>query len=413
MQQHLIANAYPGILDGILPGRSYADTITFLRPIYDCELLMNLFRRGGTWTREQMNEVSGKYWGYCVSNGTRYPNARPDFCHLLVAFSEPDPKLAPRCTYQDNLVNIFGVDPKTGFARNPFDNVGVQYGLVALNKGVITMDQFIDINTRIGGLDVNGKIVPQRQVGDPDAIKAAYETGRLVEFTGGMRETPAISIRSYNDQDPLRRGDPNVDVHDGYHTDVVLARMQKYTGTTGNYVQFMTTTMGFPQLDAQTGPGNLLLPQGSPMYQASMEAITQLDKWILAIQADTSNKSKAQKVIDNKPKDLVDTCWPTKESAFLGQTERVTDWNRCRELFPLFGDARLAAGEPLTDDILKCQLKPIDAKDYKAAPSADQLAKLQAVFPQGVCDYTKPGVNQTQKIVTWAKFTGKGTWLGL
>jgi hypothetical protein len=88
--------------------------------------------------------------------------------------------------------------------------------------------------------------------------------------------------------------------------------MEKYTGTRANYVQFMTTTMGFPQLDAQTGPGNLLLPQGSPMFQASLEAIRQLDKWILAIQADTSTKSKAQKVIDNKPKDLVDTCWPTK-----------------------------------------------------------------------------------------------------
>jgi hypothetical protein len=413
IQQHMIANAYPGILDGILPGRSYADTMTFLRPLYDCELLLNLFRKGGTWSRAQMDAISGKYWGYCVSNGTRYPNARPDFCDLLVAFSEPDPKLAPRCTYQDNLVNVFCVDPKTGFARNPFDNTGVQYGLVALNKGIITMDQFIDINTRIGGLDVNGKIVAQRQVGDPDAIKAAYETGRMVEMTGGMKEVPSISIRSYNDQDPLGRGDPNVDVHDGYHSDVVIARLDKYNGTHGNYVQFMTTTMGFPQLDAQTGPGNLLLPQGSPMYLASVEAVKQLDKWILAIQADTSSKAKAQKVIDNKPKDLVDTCWPTKQGPILGQTERITDWKKCQEMFPVFGDARLAAGEPLTDDFLKCQLKPIDAKDYKVAPTAAQMMAIQAAFPQGVCDYTKPGINQTQKIVTWANFTGKGTYIGL
>ena len=32
MQQHLIANAYPGLLDGIMPGRSYADVMTFLQP---------------------------------------------------------------------------------------------------------------------------------------------------------------------------------------------------------------------------------------------------------------------------------------------------------------------------------------------------------------------------------------------
>jgi hypothetical protein len=405
IQQHMIANDYPGIMDGILPGRSFPDTMSFLRPLYDCELLSSVFKKGGTWNRDQMNAVSGKFWGYCVSNGTRYPNARPDFCDLLVAFSEPDPKTSPRCTFQDNLVNVFGVDPKTGYARNPFDNTGVQYGLVALNKGIITMDQFIDINTRVGGLDVDGKIVAQRQVGDDQAIKAAYETGRMVEMTGGMKNVPGISIRSYNDQDPLNRGDANTDVHDGYHTNVVLARLLKYNGTRGNYVQFMTTTLGFPQLDAQTA--------GSPLYQASVEALTQLDKWILAIQADKSNKPQAQKVIDNKPKDLVDTCWPTKESPFLYETERITDWTKCEQLFPLFGDARLAAGEPLTDDILKCQLKPVDAKDYKTAPTADQLAQLQKVFAGGVCDYTKQGVQQTQKIVTWANFTGKGTYAGL
>jgi hypothetical protein len=41
------------------------------------------------------------------------------------------------------------------------------------------------------------------------------------------------------------------------------------------------------------------------------------------------------------------------------------------------------------------------------------MAKLQAAFPGGVCDYTKPGVNQSQKMVTWAKFTAKGTYVGL
>jgi hypothetical protein len=409
MQQYLVGNAYPGILDGLLPGRSYADTITFLQPLYDCELLANVFKKGGTWNREQMNAISGKYWGYCVSNGTRYPNARPDFCDLLVIFSiMADPelqKLGTRCTFQDNLVNVFGRDPKTGYARNPFDNVGVQYGLVALNDGIINFDQFIDINTRVGGLDVDGKIVAQRQVGDPIAIKAAYETGRLVEMTGGAREVPMISIRSYNDQDPMNRGDPNVDVHDGYHSLVVEARMKKYNGTAANYVQFMTTTLGFPQLDAQT--------RGSPLHLASLEALDQIDKWILAIQADKSNKPMAEKVIANKPADLVDTCWASKESAFVGRTERITDRARCAELFPLFGDARLAAGSPLTDDFIKCQLKPVDAKDYKVAPTAAQMAQLQKVFPNGVCDYSKPGVNQTTKMDTWAIFTGDGKYTRL
>ena len=52
MQQHLIANAYPGLLDGIMPGRSYADMMTFQQPHYDCELLQNVFNTSnGKWTR--------------------------------------------------------------------------------------------------------------------------------------------------------------------------------------------------------------------------------------------------------------------------------------------------------------------------------------------------------------------------
>ena len=42
-------------------------------------------------------------------------------------------------------VNILGRDPKTGFARAGEDNVGVQYGLAALNSGVISPDEFIKL----------------------------------------------------------------------------------------------------------------------------------------------------------------------------------------------------------------------------------------------------------------------------
>lgn len=408
MQQHLISNAYPGIIDGVMASRSYADTMTFLMPLHDCELLARTFRTG-TWTRAQHNAVSGKYWGYCVSNGTRYPNARPEFCDLAVIdLIEGDAALKAkgvRCTYQDNLVSAFGVDPKTGFARNPFDNVGVQYGLNALNDGVITFAQFIDINTRIGGLDADGKIVPRRMVGDELALQRAYETGRVMLGNGGATEVPIVSIRSYNDGDPLRRGDPNVDVHDGYHSEVVEARLRKYAGTSANYVQLMGATYGSPQLDAQT--------LGSPLNAISMETLDQLDKWLLAIRNDKSNRTKAQKVIANKPPDFVDACYPEKLGPIMGVFERVTDRARCKELFPTYGDARLAAGAPPTDDVFKCQLKPIDVRDYKMVPSADQIAELRKVFPDGVCDYSKPGVGQTGRMTPWAVFTGDGAFSGL
>ena len=35
-----------------------------------------------------------------------------------------------------------------GWARNPWDNVGVQYGLQALRAGRITPQEFLDLNAR-------------------------------------------------------------------------------------------------------------------------------------------------------------------------------------------------------------------------------------------------------------------------
>ena len=52
-----------------------------------------------------------------------------------------------------------GAIPKTGFARRPLDNVGIQYGLDALNAGAITNEQFLDLNEKIGGFDIDGNVV--------------------------------------------------------------------------------------------------------------------------------------------------------------------------------------------------------------------------------------------------------------
>ena len=92
----------------------------------------------------------------------------------------------------------------------------------------------------------------------------------------------------------------------------------------------------------------------------------------------------------------------------IGATEKVTDMARCKALFPFAADARLAAGAPASDDVFKCALKPIDAKDYKQAPTAEQLAQLARTFPEGVCDYSKSGVGQEPLAGTWAVFKGDG-----
>jgi hypothetical protein len=53
------------------------------------------------------------------------------------------------------------------------------------------------------------------------------------------------------------------------------------------------------------------------------------------------------------------------------------------------------AGGPRAENVLKCQLKPLLRTDYPAGTFTDaQWTRLQAVFSDGVCDWSRPGVGQ-------------------
>jgi hypothetical protein len=55
----------------------------------------------------------------------------------------------------------------------------------------------------------------------------------------------------------------------------------------------------------------------------------------------------------------------------------------------------MTAGGPNTNDVLKCQLKPLSRSDYNVAFTDSQWARLQNVFREGVCDFSRPGVGQS------------------
>ena len=48
IQQYQIAEMYPGILDGIIPGVSFPDPLTILAPVTDCRLLNTFFAGAGS-----------------------------------------------------------------------------------------------------------------------------------------------------------------------------------------------------------------------------------------------------------------------------------------------------------------------------------------------------------------------------
>jgi hypothetical protein len=50
---------------------------------------------------------------------------------------------------------------------------------------------------------------------------------------------------------------------------------------------------------------------------------------------------------------------------------------------------------------LKCALKSVDIGDYNVSFTNAEWAQLQSVFPNGVCDYSQPGIGQQPLLGTY------------
>jgi hypothetical protein len=393
-QQHQIADNYPGLLDGILPGCSFPEVgFATVYSITDMRLLGNYFKNvaPNTFTDAQQEAVAGVKTVKTIYTGTVYDGAMriaPDaYCPAtLPADQRYDPVKNPkgvRCSVYDHTVNVFGKDPATGFALRPIDNVGVQYGLQALNAGVITADQFLTLNEKVGGYDKDARFAASRTVADLSAVKQAYQTGRLTSGGGGLKEIPIIDHRGYSDDAA------NGDIHLKYHSFSMRERLIKANGNADNQVMLHE--------DFRYG----YYSSASPLL---MDALKQMDLWLANVSADTSTSTKREKVIRNKPATLQEGCLtrdavPTKIVEKLSQTA-----GKCAELYPAPGSPRFVAGAPMSADVIKCQLKAPNISEYKVAFTADQWTRLNTIFKEGVCDWSKPGVEQQGLRGTWLKF---------
>ena len=378
MQQHLIAQNYPGLLDGIIPGASYPDTVTLAPLVTDCSLLARAIDNSAhNWSENQKTAVSGfATWATCQSWMRSYTPAliQPGSCHEVVPMDlvyhpveRPD---GVRCGLHDNFVNLVGREDATGLPRRALDNVGVQYGLEAFNDAVIDAERFIELNESIGGFDDDANIVPERSVADPGALEVYYQTGRVISGGGSLGSIPIIDTRRYSD--------PSGNIHDRVRTFVMGARLQRKYDSTANRV---ILTNPPPRLDL----------------------VRLMDQWLDSVAADESGEEPTEAIFRGRPGELSDACW-SAEGERLADDGASWDSGPCSELYPPNGDPRIAAGAPLEGDILKCQLKPVDRADYRPALTSEQLNRLKAIFPEGVCDYSKPGIGQLPLERTWIRY---------
>jgi hypothetical protein len=392
IQQLVITQIYPGLLDGLQPTLSFPDSSLHTA---DSGLLQNFWRKADpsvgppVWTDAKKAAVEGFTKGTTAAWERSFvpvltaTNARG--CAMNDAGKIYDPVKNPkgaRCTMQEMRANIYGRDPKTGFARKPQDNVGLQYGLAALNDGAISVDEFLELNEKIGGNDIDGNFIPRRAVGDPVALRAIYASGLMNSGGGGLANVPILHARPYTDAIG--------DIHDRHRDLTIRARLERANGRSDNQVIWTGAPRGLNQTD-----------QNRVVDLAALSLDT-MNKWLDAIAADPAPLS-TDKVVRHKPAEAVDACWDAEGNKIVEKAS-FDGKGKCNTLYPVHSEPRLVAGAPLTNDIIKCQLKPINFADYKVTFTDAQKARMKSVFPAGVCDYGKPGVGQAPLKGTYRQY---------
>jgi hypothetical protein len=379
-QQNQITDNYPGLLDGIIPSMTFPDVQELAQMLTDSRLLERYYKQvGESLTTEQKRAIAGvaelqNVTASAPLAGRINPteSCPPNLAESL-RYNATTNRSGARCDIYDHNINMYGRDPETGFARQPIDNTGVQYGLAALNDGAITAAQFLDLNEKIGGYDHDGNMGSTRSLADPLALRGAYQNGLITNAGGGLGKLPIIDVRPYRDKLP------NGDNHLKYHSFSLRERLQKANGTFANDVMLLNGATGEGPVDDY--------------------ALTKMDEWLTTLQRDTSNDPVLTKILRAKPADLVDSCWtPGGERIIEPQT---FSGGKCNEMYPTFAGPRAVAGGPASNNVLKCQLKAIAFSDYKVTFSDSEKTRLAAIFPRGVCDYGKPGIEQQAPRGTW------------
>lgn len=390
--QLTVANSYPGIYQGLITFCSYPDTLTAGLQFADYHLLRGYFENplkwglGVIWLPGQLGAVEGhighlnavaadeglfkkatRVTGDCFGDDTYHPETNPD---------------GQRCGMIEWMPHVFGTRTQEtwseleeqlgyGFTGLPLGNNGVQYGLKALQQGKIFPAQFVDLNVKVGGLDVDIQRQPERTVANTPAVPNAYRSG-VVNMTNNLNTVPIITAVG---------PDPGF-AHDAVHSWWIRWRMEREHGAAHNHVMW-------------GGPLPLVADFGF-----TLKAIDEMDRWLEAVEGDLSDTPLPQKITFNRPEHIKDQCSLGTGDLIFG--EACIDFLRP---FYAYSTPREVAGDVRTADTLDCDLKPFSRADnYGPFPFTEvQWQQLETLFIDGVCDFRKPGKGK-QKTIPWLNY---------
>jgi hypothetical protein len=386
-----VANAYPGIYQGLLVTCSFPDAWSTASQFADYHLMINYFNtaEGRSFLPHQINHIQGhisEINGY-VSELAQFDVARPNtICNGISEtqlYNASTNKTGTRCSIQEAAINLLGlrekteIDPNTGKSRNiwspiekeltrgfanlPIDNIGVQYGLQTLFEGVINAEKFVLLNERLGGVDIDINPIPERLYATETGLSNAYRSG-LINVANNLDRIALIDCRG---------PDPAI-FHDAYRAFAIRARLDKAHGHHNNQLLY---------------GGDLIMFGDSKCLEISFNDMNQ---WLTRVSKDNSALALPQKLTKYKYH-LQDSC------ITAGSISRT---GFCSELrVPIYKTPRMIAGDQISTYTNKCQLQPLSRNLYpEISFTDDQWSRLNAVFPDGVCDYSKAPVGFSNTI---------------
>ncbi len=396
--QQQVANAYPGVYQGITPQCSFTDAWSSAQQYVDYIGLRSFLEGPGSLTAAILPAQWPSIYGHLnpvnpITFTEVIPNSG-DPSRACIGVPEADVFSAEnpdgvRCSLQDYMVNVLGVR-SDGKARRPISNVGVQYGLSGLvafltgnatdvTRPALLPSQFVALNAGVGGFDIDFEPTQARTIADPIAMDRVYRSG-AVNTAAHLDEVAIIDL-----------GGPEPGTfHDTYRKYSMRDRLLREHGTAENQVMWEGLT---PLL------GDISFVDDS---------IRAMDEWLTAVEADGRNLPLARKIIDAK--DVAGVVERCVGAAGIDVPLDVCD----RAVDPtIFSSPRIEAGggDPVvgfTDDRLDCQTLPLTDFDYAGQSytevfSPAEQATMEVTFPDGVCDYSRPGVG-FQAATTWLTY---------
>ena len=452
IQQYVYQQNHPGLFDGGVPQYSYPDMVTQTIHTGDCELLEHYFERTAAsnprWRdvkerakvlglnaerrpflsagdRKQFNELYRLYARAGVPTPTGWDgddeipmtecrpgwygltplSMNPTFTNVADVDALADDVSGIRWTHWEDARDVYGVDER-GWARQTWDNVGVQYGLAAVASGAIAPEEFLHLNAFVGGwkhaseMTAEGCPFVESKCADPAEFDP-WSSRQMKLSPGGDRPAPRtegdlVAIRNAWERGHVFRGRVNIpiidwrhylehqlDMHNTQQSFASRRRIDRAMGHHRNQLVWFT--------DARPGEAQA---------DHTLEAFGVLDEWILKIRA-----NPAGGVAGNRPPKAVDRCWRT-DGSLIAEGDQV--WagtvdgepaGPCTRAFQTHSTSRIEAGAPRTGDVFKCRTMPVRTAVARGMyglwrPTRPQVARLEQIFPTGVCDYTQPGAGE-------------------